>query len=216
MSAIDERYEELGGAGGILGDPVTDEAPMERRTRSATASTEHGAIYWWVRAEGRYRPGQHVASVCEVYGAIWDAFKAFGRHEGFLGAATSGETACHDGVGRFNTFQEGADLLDARHRRARGAQAQSVPRGPVSAPRAVPGLPDDGRGSVSRRGRPVQNHFQNGSCYWTEATGAHEVQAITRSGRRSDAGDLVPRVSDRRRGDRLARRGRGASRSREA
>lgn len=113
MTAIDDKYQELGGPGGWLGPPQTDELPCPDGV-GRYRHYANGSIYW------APQPGAH-----EVHGAIRDEWSQLGWERSFLGYPLTDETGTPDGIGRFN-------------------------------------------------------HFQEGSVYWTSATGAHEVHGAIR------------------------------------
>ncbi len=112
MSAIDDRYNALGGPTGFLGPPISDEqaigvgpAPVHVRLY------QFGAIYWIVTehavGHGPFGISQRTTQTFEVHGAIWEHYKALGREGSFLGYPTSDETPDSFGTGRLNHFQGG-------------------------------------------------------------------------------------------------------------
>jgi len=96
MSAIDEKYNELGGSAGFLGKPTTEELTCPDGV-GHFRHYEHGSIYWHPNT------GAH-----EVHGAIRAKWSELKWERGFLGYPTIDETATPDGVGRFNHFQGGS------------------------------------------------------------------------------------------------------------
>jgi len=100
---VREKYEALGGPHSFLGEPVGD---MERvpNDRSFFQQFEYGAIFWPLIFTDA---GLNLACF-EIHGAIYQAWKALPHDIQYsLSFATSDETACPDGVGRFNTFETG-------------------------------------------------------------------------------------------------------------
>src|SRR5690242_7932231 len=101
MSAIDDKYLSLGGAGGFLGQPVDEGAgDQEMPTangRGRTWDFQGGSIYWSPQT------GAH-----EVHGAIRLKWAALGGEGRFLGFPVTDETGTPDGHGRFNHFQGGS------------------------------------------------------------------------------------------------------------
>jgi hypothetical protein len=94
--AIRDKFDDLGGAGGFLGYPITDGI----KSPDGTGRFNHfqgGSIYWTALT------GAH-----EVHGAIRDKFNGLGGIGGFLGYPTTDETKPPDGIGRFNHFQGGS------------------------------------------------------------------------------------------------------------
>ena len=110
MSAIDDRYDVLGGPSGFLGAPISDEERLNRPIPTHVRIYEHGAIYWIAtRPRAGGRPGPITEDTFEMHGAIWEHYQALGREDAY-GLPTSDETACRDGVGRFNTFEDGGAI----------------------------------------------------------------------------------------------------------
>jgi len=103
VSVIGERYEQLGGATGFLGAPVSDEQRLGDGP-SRYCVYQRGAIYWTVQdlKEGNGLTTQ----TYEVHGEIWKCLQALGPD--FVGCPLSDETVCPDGRGRFNRFQRGS------------------------------------------------------------------------------------------------------------
>ena len=166
MSAIDDRYAELGGSNGSLGSPVEDEAYTGDDRRVRFRVFQNGAIYWILRTA----PPQ----IYEVHGAIWHLYKTLGTYSSVLGLPLTDETEGPDGVGRFNHFAGGSifwtpstgahEVHGAIHQKWSGLGLEQSPLGyPVTDETDCP----DGVGRF--------NHFQRGSIYWTPTTGAHEV-----------------------------------------
>ena len=167
MTAIDDKYAALGGAGGLLGGPTTGEnvAPdgVGRYRHYA-----NGSIYWHPQT------GAH-----EIHGAIRGLWSSLGWERSFLGYPATDESVTPDGIGRYNHFQGGSiywtPLTGARevHGAIRGLWSQlgwerSFLGYPLTNETATP----DGGGRY--------NHFQGGSIYWTAGTGAREVHGAIR------------------------------------
>jgi peptidoglycan/xylan/chitin deacetylase (PgdA/CDA1 family) len=93
-SAIQQRFDELGGPAGSLGAPVTDELPTPDGIGAFT-HYQRGSIYWSPAT------GAH-----EVRGAIRDTWAALGWEQGPLGFPTSDEYTS-EGVQR-SDFQRGS------------------------------------------------------------------------------------------------------------
>jgi hypothetical protein len=95
QTPIDQKYAELGGSQGFLGQPVTE----ERVAPDGVGHYRHyqnGSIYWSPQT------GAH-----EIHGAIRDKWASLGWERGFLGYPLTDEMGTPDGVGRFNHFQGG-------------------------------------------------------------------------------------------------------------
>jgi hypothetical protein len=159
VSDIDVKYAQLGGAGGLLGSPVTPEnvAP------DAIGRYRHyqrGSIYWTPSTRAH-----------EVHGAIRGKWSSLGWERSFLGYPLTDETTTPDGVGRYNHFQGGSVYWTP----GTGAhEVHGAIRGKWSSlgwERSFLGYPtsdelttEDGVGRYSE--------FQHGSIYWSPATGA--------------------------------------------
>jgi uncharacterized protein with LGFP repeats len=164
---IAKKWQSLGGVGGFLGAPLTDETG----TPDGVGRYNHfqgGSIYWTPKTQAH-----------EVHGLIRDKWSSLGWEKSFLGYPVTDETGTPDGVGRFNHFQGG-----------------SIYWTPKTQARVVHGLIRDKWSSLgwerSFLGYPVTdetgtpdgvgrfNHFQGGSIYWTPNTQAHEVHGFIR------------------------------------
>jgi hypothetical protein len=88
---IRDKWAALGGAGGFLGLPLSDEIPAYAGVGRLN-DFEHGAIFWHPDV------GAH-----EVHGAIRATWDAIGGTAGF-GYPITDELPCADGVGRFSVF----------------------------------------------------------------------------------------------------------------
>ncbi|MBM7116034.1 hypothetical protein I3V78_20990 [Archangium primigenium] len=92
------RYNQIGGAGGVLGACTTSELT----TPDGVGRFNHfqnGSIYWTPETKA-----------WEVHGLIRARWEALGWETGPLGYPTTGETATPDGVGRYNHFKKGNSL----------------------------------------------------------------------------------------------------------
>lgn len=129
---------------------------------------QNGTIYWHSRT-----------GAFEVHGTIRTCWLALGGEGSAFGYPISDETAARDGVGRFNNFENTSVFwhpstgafevhgLIRKRWRAIGAETSML-----GYPTTNESTPPDGAGRY--------NHFQNGSIYWTPATGAHEVYGPVR------------------------------------
>jgi len=113
MTAISDKYAQLGGASGFLGSAVTAEVPAANG--GLQQEFQNGTICW--------HPS---TGAFEVHGSIRARWLAMGGTSSIPGYPTTNEQTTPDGIGRYN-------------------------------------------------------HFQNGSIYWTPATGAHEVYGAIRA-----------------------------------
>src|SRR5947209_1709940 len=96
MSAIDDKYAALGGAGGFLGAPTTAETTAEDRV-GRIRHFQGGSIYWTPQT------GAH-----EVHGLIRKMWADLGWEKSFLGYPLTDEMGPPGGDGRFNRFQGGS------------------------------------------------------------------------------------------------------------
>ena len=156
--AIGEKWAQLGGEGGFLGAPLTDETG----TPDGVGRFNHfagGSIYWTPET------GAHA-----VYGAIRDKWANMGWERSFLGYPITDETGTPDGVGRFNHFQGGSIYWTPRT----GAQAVN---GAIRDEWARMGWETsrlrypirDEQGMSDGRGR--YSEFQGGTIFWTPEGG---------------------------------------------
>jgi hypothetical protein len=174
MTAIDDKYRDLGGPAGFLGEPVTAEQPTSDG-RGRVRVFQGGTIYWTTAT------GAH-----EVHGLIRGKYQAIGAERSPLGYPVTDESRTPDQVGRYSGFQFGSiywtpatGAFEVHGRIGERYQALGGPDGLLGYP-----LTDE-TGTPDRIGR--YNHFQNGSIYWTPRTDAHEVHGAIR-GRWSDLG----------------------------
>ena len=159
--AILGRYDALGGPGGRLGFPTSDELAVgDGRGRVSTFG--RGSIYWTAQT------GAH-----EVRGQVLAKYLITDGPGGVLGYPTSGETAAPGGTGHYNRFERGSawtrggtayELHGAIH-------ALWMALGGVLGTLGFPTTDEE----PTRDGVGRLNHFVGGSIYWTPATGAQHV-----------------------------------------
>jgi hypothetical protein len=176
-SPIDQKWQDVGGAGSYLGNPVEAEAvnPDHAGRRRAFAG---GSIYWTSSTRA------HV-----VKGAIRDAWKGLGWEAGPLGYPITDELPTPGGGGRYNHFRKGWLEHSIYWTSALGAHDV---RGAIRAKwrtlgweAGVLGYPATGElGTPDGRGR--YNHFsKNGrtvdaSIYFTPELGAWSIHGAIR------------------------------------
>jgi uncharacterized protein with LGFP repeats len=163
--AIAQKWQSLGGVGGFLGAPLTNETP----TPDGVGRFNHfvgGSIYWTPAL------GPH-----EVHGQIRNKWESLGWERSFLGYPISDEMG--DDRGRFSNFQGGTIYWA-------GEIGAHTMYGPVRAKWHA-------LGGTRFLGYPIQDesltpdqhghyvHFERGSIYWTPETGAHEVHGQIRN-----------------------------------
>jgi LGFP repeat len=167
---INAKYRQLGGASGILGQPVTVLSPIASSPNGLGYFIHYqgGSIYWSAHT------GAH-----EVQGSIQEKWASLGWEQSFLGYPVTDETKTPDGVGRYNHFQGGSIYWSP-------STAAFVVHGAIRDKwaslgweKSFLGYPlTDESGTPDGFGR--FNHFQGGSIYWTPSTGAHEVHGAIR------------------------------------
>ena len=166
-SAIDQKYESLGGRSSILGAATTE----ERTCPDGAGRYRHyqgGSIYW-----------SPSTGAFEVHGAIRDKWTKLGWERGVLGYPISDETKTPDGVGRYTVFQNGSIYWTPKtgafevHGAIRDKWAKlGWERGVLGYPISDETKTPDGVGRFTV--------FQGGSIYWTPKTGAFEVHGAIR------------------------------------
>ncbi|HSP38906.1 MAG TPA: N-acetylmuramoyl-L-alanine amidase [Frankiaceae bacterium] len=161
-------YLRVGGPTGFLGFPVSRD--------EATIADGHGRSARFQRGFIHSSPatGAH-----ETHGAIADRYALLGFESGVLGYPQNDVTTRPDGVGRYSRFDRGyifyTPALGAHEVygvvldrwRALGFEA-----GVLGYPTTDPAPTADTVG--------VYQHFQNGSVFWSPATGPHEVRGAIR------------------------------------
>lgn len=186
MGAIDAKYQALGGCASVLGKPTTNELATPDGVGRFN-HFEHGSIYWTPSL------GAH-----EVHGSIHDKWAALDWEKGILGYPITDEVRTPDNVGRYNVFENGsiywtqATGAHEVHGQIRDEwKATGWETGVLGYP-----ITDEMRTS-DNVGR--YHVFQNGSIYWTQATGAHEVHGRIRDAWKAsgaEAGSLGYPTSD--------------------
>lgn len=162
------QWDELQREKGPLGCPTMNQSPTADQ-KGQFANFQHGAIYW------SEATGAHVVS-----GDILTEWDRNGRESGPLGypAATQSNTLPKvSGVGLFQLFQHGAIYSSP----ANGVHALW---GDIFAKwdqygrdNGTLGFPVTSQSStLDTKGQFV--NFVNGAVYWSEATGAHEVEGV--------------------------------------
>jgi uncharacterized protein with LGFP repeats len=128
---------------------------------------QRGSIYWTPET-----------GAWEVHDLIRDKWSALGWERSVLGYPLTNETATPDGRGRYNHFEQGSIYWTPET----GAhEVHHLIREKWAALGWETGLgypTTDELTTPDTVGR--YNHFQTGSIYWTQATGAHEVRGLIR------------------------------------
>jgi uncharacterized protein with LGFP repeats/glucose/arabinose dehydrogenase len=161
--AILGTWAGLGYERSYLGYPITGELSSGDGAGRANFF-QRGSIHWTPQT------GAH-----EVQGSIYNRWAALGWHTSYLGYPTTGEQSSADGIGKANFFQRGALYWTP----ATGAwEVQGAIYNQWAAlgwHTSYLGYPTTGEQS-SADGVGKASFFQRGALYWTQQTGAHEVQ----------------------------------------
>lgn len=166
MTAISDKYAQLGGTTGFLGAAVT--AEISAANGGLKQEFQNGTIYWHTRT-----------GAFEVHGSIRARWLALGGEGSVFGYPTSDETPTPDGVGRFNNFENASVFW---HPSTGAFEVHGLIRDrwlAMGGTSSMLGYPMTNE-SATPDGVGRYNHFQNGSVYWTPATGAHEVYGAIR------------------------------------
>jgi uncharacterized protein with LGFP repeats/GH25 family lysozyme M1 (1,4-beta-N-acetylmuramidase) len=160
--SILDTWTVLGRENSFIGYPTTGEVGTPDNVGRANFF-QRGAIYW-TQATGAH----------EVQGSIYNRWAALG-YQDFLGYPITGEQSTSDGVGKVSNFQRGAIYW------TEGTGANEIygsirdTWNGLGAERSYLAYPTTGELSAAD-GIGRANFFQRGAIYWTQATGAHEVQ----------------------------------------
>ena len=170
--AIRDHYKALGGPGGFLGYPITDETTTPDGVGRYNHFSKAGSIYW--------TPDTRAWS---IHGAIRDKWASMGWERGVLGYPTTDETGTPDGIGRFNHFTgTGASSIywtpnTGAHSVMGAIHAEWAATGWELGPMGYP-ITDE---TTTPDGVGRYNHFSKaGSIYWAPNTGAHAVYGAIR------------------------------------
>lgn len=163
---IEVEWQRLGGAGGVLGPPLSDETPTPARP-GAFSSFEGGAIY--------YSPatGAH-----EVRGAFYQFWAAQGWENGRLGFPRSNEIPVAGGVVQ---FFEGAAMYWSPRSGAHSITGDFYDRyAGTGSERGPLGFPTTERAAAAASGSSYQG-FTGGGIY-TQGPASFDVSAYSVSG----------------------------------
>ena len=159
--AIRARYLELGGPGGFLGYPITDESDVldakGRSTGGKLSRFEAGTIYWSAKT------GAH-----EVHGAIRDRYEQIGGPRSSLGYPITNESGIADV--RYNDFEKGIIV------KRPAIEARVLTSLEIFLDRVVAGEIDDGRSSFL----VTADHTAELVTYVTVEANGRTLQANTR------------------------------------
>ena len=163
--AIMVRYQILGGPGGFLGYPITNETTTPDRIGRFNHFANSGSIYW-TPSTGAW----------SIHGTIRAKWASLGWERSFLGYPVTDERGTPDGIGRFNHFSSNHSLSNVNGSIywTPGTGAWSI-HGPIRAKwaslgweRSCLGYPvsDEFAVGVDRR-----SNFQHGFITWNSTTG---------------------------------------------
>ena len=170
FGAIEQRWLSLGGVGGFLGAPISNESPtFDGKGR---AQSFKGGVVSWHPSTGAQ----------EVHGAILVKWLELGREQ--FGYPTTNESSCIDGIGRYNHFKAlqfpgsaarsifWSPTLGAHEVKVFGAIEQRWLSlggfdGLLGAPTSNESTTFDGKGRAQA--------FDGGVVSWHPSTGAQEV-----------------------------------------
>lgn len=107
-------------------------------------------------------------------GDIDEKYQELGGCKSFLGAPTTNELRTPDGIGRYNVFERGSIYWTERTGAHEVHGEIRTKWSDVGWEAGVLGYPTTDEGP-SADGKGRYNHFERGSIYWSERTGAHEV-----------------------------------------
>lgn len=168
MSAIDVKYNELGGPGGFLGTPTTKELVCPDGI-GHYRHYQHGSIYW-----------SPLTGAHEVHGLIREKWAKLGWEKSFLGYPKTDESNSPVQNGKYNQFQGGTILWFPGSKEAfevHGAIRNKW--GQLNWESGILGFPlTDETKTPDGIGR--FNHFQHGSIYWKPSISAHEIYGLIR------------------------------------
>jgi len=167
-----DHYRNLGGPGGALGFPTSDQTPTADGTGSYNdfAGSGGSSIYW---SSG--------TGAWSVHGEIRNKWLALGG-EPALGFPTTDEMAASDGVGRYNDFSGGdtASVYWSPNTGAHEIQGSIKSTWLSFGGVTGPGYPVTDETTTSD-GAGRYNDFSNStSISWSPSTGVHEVKGAIR------------------------------------
>ena len=160
-----DKYNQLGGPRGLLGDPTSDELTNPDGVGKRTSFTNDSSIYW--------SPDTDAHQIGGAIGAKWAEL----GYEGGLGYPTSDELETPDGRGRYNSFQRDASIYYTANTGAHSIGGLIGKRwGELGWEKSYLGYPTTDE-LPTPNGAARFNHFEGGSIYWSSGTGAHDLTA---------------------------------------
>jgi GH25 family lysozyme M1 (1,4-beta-N-acetylmuramidase) len=160
--SILNHYQQLGGPGGALGFPTTDETSTPDGVGRYNHFSKNASIYWTPKT-----------GAWSVQGSIRDRWAALGWEGGPMGYPTTDETSTPDGVGRYNHFSKNASIYWTPSTGAWSVQGSIRDRW------AALGWEHSGLGypTSDEFGDPGgrRNNFQHGYITWYSASSTTQV-----------------------------------------
>jgi GH25 family lysozyme M1 (1,4-beta-N-acetylmuramidase) len=163
-----QHYQQLGGPGGVLGLPATDQTATPDGVAGYNHFTAAASIYW--------TPSTGAQS---IRGAIRDKWAALGWERG-LGYPTTDESSTPDGTGRYSHFTAAASIYWTPTTGAQSIHGAIRQKWADLGWERGLGYPTtDESGTPDGTGR--YNHFTAAaSIYWTPTTGAQSIHGAIR------------------------------------
>ncbi|WP_182348832.1 alpha/beta hydrolase-fold protein [Tomitella gaofuii] len=160
--AIGGRYQQVGGPGGDLGLPVSNELATPDGHGRYNAF-QNGSIYWMPQT------GAHM-----VKGAVLDKWGSLGWEAGVLGYPTSDPRPMDGASGTVQDFQVGSIYVtDKGAYEVQGAIRDKY--NTMGAEGGAMGVPTSDE-TTTPNGIGKYNRFDKGIVYWTAGTGAWSIQ----------------------------------------
>ncbi|HKS46886.1 MAG TPA: choice-of-anchor D domain-containing protein [Amycolatopsis sp.] len=155
IGTVLEHYKALGGPGGPLGYPITDELPTPDGVgRYNHFSRADGASIYWTPRTGAW----------SIMGQIRAKWSSMGWEAGPLGYPTTDEYTTPDGVGRYNHFDKGSSIYWTPQTGAQEIYGMIRDRwAALGWERSYLGYPTSGEFSYDGGRR---NNFQHGYIQW--------------------------------------------------
>jgi uncharacterized protein with LGFP repeats len=189
MSTISTLYTKLGGSGGELGPPITEEL-VQDDGRSHYQHYANGAIYtsWTPNPTSPDEP-MSVEVAHEVHGAIFKKWKRLGLEKGVLGLPTTNQREAATGD-HYNRFQNGSiyayrSIASGRPDEPSFVELAYEVHGAIHEKWRQMGFENSPlhRPTTDERGTPdgvgrFNNFLPDGIIYWSAASNAHVIYGV--------------------------------------
>lgn len=161
-----DKYNELGGPGGFLGLPTSDELLNPDGVGKRTSFQNNSSIYWHPDTDAH-----------QIGGRIGDKWADFGLEAGPLGYPITDELTNPDGHGKRQAFQADSSIYYSEATDAHQIGGDIGKRwGELRWEASYLGYPTTDELSTPN-GQGRLNHFEMGSIYWSGTAGAHDLTA---------------------------------------